>query len=231
MTGIRKSVRREDGLGLAELLVAMSLSVLLLVVIGGFFTAVIRSTAVSAVADTSARQGSTAIATMVKYLHAATTYPVANQTSPNPAFVSAGATDVVFYAYVNLVTTAAQPVKVRFYVNSSNNLVEQLWASTCSATTGYCTFASSVTSQITLGGPIASPTSSTNPPLPPPLPSNTRPLFTYLDSNGAPTTALGSIEFVGINLELGSTTAGTAGDSHLSTVVGLLNLGQSGAGS
>jgi hypothetical protein len=39
---------------------------------------------------------------------------------------------------------------------------------------------------------------------------------------------LGSIDYVGINLELGSTNAGTAGDSHLSTIVALLNLGQSG---
>jgi hypothetical protein len=67
------------------------------------------------------------------------------------------------------------------------------------------------------------------------------PLFTYLDSTQTsvlptgqltvPQAALGSIDYVGINLELGSTKAGTAGDSHLSTIVGLLNLGQSGTSS
>jgi Tfp pilus assembly protein PilW len=229
MTGIRTRARRDDGLGLAELLVAMSLSVLLLVVIGGFFTAVIRSTAVSAVADTNARQASTAMATMVKYFHAATTNPVANQPSPAAAVVSAGATDVTFYAYVNMITTTAQPVMVRYYVDpTSHNLMEKLSAGVCDATTGYCTFPA-VTTTITLGGPIASPTSSTNPPMTPP--SSTRPLFTYLDAGGAPTTLLGSIDFVGINLELGSTKAGTAGDSHLSSTVGLLNLGQSGTSS
>jgi hypothetical protein len=215
------------------------LSVLLLVVIGGFFTAVIRSTAVSGVADTNARQGSTAMVTMVKYFHAATTNPVVGQPSPAAAIVSAGTTDVTFYAYVNMITTTAQPVMVRYYVNpTTHNLVEQLSAGVCNATTSYCTFPA-VTSTITLGGPIASPT------------SDNMPLFTYLDSTQTPipcvnsaqtpipclgsaqisTTMLGSIDYVGINLELGSTKAGTAGDSHLSTIIGLLNLGQSGAGS
>jgi hypothetical protein len=231
MTRIRNRARRDDGLGLAELIVAMALSVLLLVVVGGFFTAVIRSTGVSGVADTNARQGSTAMVTMVKYFHAATTNPVVNQPSPSPAFVSASATDVTFYAYVNMITTAAQPVMVRYYVNStSHKLVEQLSAGVCNASTNYCTFPA-VTSTITLGGPIASPTSDT-----PPMP-----LFTYLDSTQTsvlptgqltvPQAALGSIDYVGINLELGSTKAGTAGDSHLSTIVGLLNLGQSGTSS
>jgi Tfp pilus assembly protein PilW len=226
MTGICNRARRDDGLGLAELIVAMALSVLLLVVIGGFFTAVIRSTAVSAVADTNARQASTAMATMVRYLHAATTNPVANQPSPAAAFVSAAATDVTFYAYVNMITTTAQPVMVHYYVDPTTHLlIEKLSAGVCNATTNYCTFPA-VTSTITLGGPIASPTSSTNPTTTPP--TYTTPLFTYLDAGGATTTLLGSIDYVGINLELGSTKAGTVGDSHLSTIVGLLNLGQSG---
>jgi hypothetical protein len=218
-------------MSLAELIVAMALSVLLLVVMGGFFTAIVRGTQAASAADGSTRQSSNAINTMVQYLHAATNYPIPTQTTPLPAFVSVAATDVTFYAYVNLVSSAEQPVKVRYFIDpSSHNLIEQLWSSTCSATTQYCTFSTTVTSQYTLGGPVASPT------------SDSKPLFSYLNSSGNPivvplsitdpTTAatLASIDYVGINLELGSTKAGSTGDTHVSTVVGLLNLGQSGAG-
>jgi hypothetical protein len=153
---------------------------------------------------------------MTQYLHAATTNPVVNQTLPSPAIVKAGATDIIFYAYVNLVSTAAQPVMVRYYVDPNHNLVEQLWSPTCAQATQYCTFPSPTSppsSQITLGGPVASST-----------------IFTYLASNSTVTTDLASIDFVGINLELGSTSPGSAGDTNISTTVGLLNLGQSGAG-
>jgi hypothetical protein len=213
---------RDDGIGLAELIVAMALSVLLLTLMGSFFTSIIRGTMAASAADNTTRQASTALNSMVRYFHAATTNPVLNQSTPNASFVSIGATDVTFYAYVNLVSSAAKPVMVRYFIDpATHNLVQQLWASTCDATTQYCTFplpSSPPTSQVILGGPIASPT------------SDSKPLFSYFDSKRQPTTALGSIDYVGINLEVGSTTAGTAGDTHISTVVGLLNLGQTGSG-
>jgi hypothetical protein len=130
------------------------------------------------------------------------------------------------------VSTAAQPVKVRYFVDPTTHyLTEQFWSSTCSATTQYCTFSSTVTSQLRLGGPVASPTF---------VNSISTPLFTYFDSTntaiaapagtGVASAALGLIDYVDINLELGSTTTGSAGDTHVSATVGLLNLGQAGAG-
>jgi hypothetical protein len=218
---IRREVMDDQGISLAELLVSFFISILLLTMVGGFFTAVVRGTQSSAVADANTRQMSTAMGTMVQYLHAATTYPVSTQPQPMPAFTNAGATDVTFYAYVNLASTAAQPVKVRYYLDSSTgNLIEQQWASTCSPTTGYCTFSTTVSKQINLGGPITPAT---------PLNGVSTPLFTYFDSNDVATTTLSSIDYVGINLEWGSQSVGSAGDGHVSTVVGLLNLGQSGA--
>jgi hypothetical protein len=221
--GIRRAMNSDQGLSLAELLVGFFVSILMLTMVGGFFAAVAKGTQSSAVADSNTRQMSTALATMVQYLHAATTYPVATQTQPMPAIVSASATDLTFYAYVNLTSTAAQPVKVRYYIDSStHNLKEQQWSSTCSATTGYCTFSSTVTKTITLGGPVASSTLVGSPAV-------STALFTYFDSTVTTTTTLSSIAYVGINLEWGSTTPGTAGDGRVSTIIGLLNLGQSGA--
>jgi Tfp pilus assembly protein PilE len=230
---IRRALKDDQGVSLAELIVYSIVSILLLTMVGGFFAAVAKGTQASAVADVNTRQMSTAMSTMVQYLHAATTYPVANQTNPSPAIVSASATDLTFYAYVNLQSTAAQPVEVRYYIDPvTHDLKEQQWSSTCSPTTGYCTFSSTVTKQFDLGGPVASPT------------SDNTPLFTYFSSATTnpltqiplntttkliDTANLGNIVYIGINLEWGSTTPGSGGDGHASTVVGLLNLGQSGA--
>jgi hypothetical protein len=211
----RKAMKGDSGITLAELLVGFFISILLLTMIGGFFASVARGTQNTAVVDANTRQMSTAMSTMVQYFHAATTYPVATSVTPQPAIVSATATSVKFYAYVNLLSTAAQPVEVSYYVDStSHNLMEQQWSSTCNATTGYCTFSSTVTATYNLGGPVVTSPSA---------------VFTYYDSTGTVTTTLSSIVYVGINLEWGSTTAGTPGDAFLATRVGLLNLGQSGA--
>jgi len=168
------------------------------------------------VSDVNTRGASTAMNTMTRYFHAATTYPVATQQTPLPAFASMSATDVTFYAYVNLVNTSAQPVKVRYFIDPmAKHLVQQLYPSTCSASTGYCIF-SSTSTQIDLGGPVVSPT------------SDGAALFVYLNAGGVTTTDARVVQSVQINLEYGSSTAGNAGDSHLTSTVALLNVGQFG---
>ena len=242
----RKAIQSDSGISLAELLVGFFVSILMLTMVGGFFAAVARGTQETAVVDNNTRQMSTAMSTMTQYLHAATTYPVSTQPQPLPAFVSASATDVTFYAYVNLQSTAAQPVKVRYFIDpTTHNLTEQQWSSTCNATTGYCTFSSTVTKTFILGGPVASVTSDSvplfqyydstyesTPPVGSPNVPMTLSTTTSPCSTSAPclsSTQLANVDFVGINLEWGSTTAGTSGDGHIATVIGLLNLGQSGA--
>jgi Tfp pilus assembly protein PilW len=222
---LRKALESDRGISLAELLVGFFISILLLTMIGGFFTSVVKGTQSSAVVDANTRSMSTALSTMVQYLHAATTYPVSGQTQPEPAFVGTPtATDVEFYAYVNLTNTAAQPVKVRFYRDpTTNHLIEQQWASTCSPSTGYCTFAVAVSKQLDLGGPVAATApSSTNP-------SQSVGMFVYEDGTGAVTTTPSNIQFVQINFDWGSSAGRASGDGLVTTTVALLNLGQSGA--
>jgi len=206
--------RSDSGLSLVELLVSSMIGVLLLVTAGSLMISAIRTSDVQADSDVNTRGASTAMNTMSRYLHAATTYPTAAATLP--AFANMSATDVTFYAYVNLVSTAAQPVKVRYYVDATTkNLIQQLFPSTCSALTGYCTFASTP-STVNLGGPVASPT------------SDGTALFVYLNAGGAPTTDAASVQSVQVNLEYGSSTAGSPGDTHLTSTVALLNVGQFG---
>jgi Tfp pilus assembly protein PilW len=214
---LARGLRRDDsGITLVELLVATALGLLIMVTAGALLISVSSSSRIQAVSDVNTRSASTAMNTMSRYLHAATTYPVASQQTPLPAFSSMSATDVTFYAYVNLVNTSAQPVKVRYFIDpTTKNLMQQLYPSTCNATTGYCTFSTSF-SQINLGGPVVSPT------------SDGTTLFAYLNAGGAATSDASSVQSVQVNLEYGAAKAGSPGSSHLSNTVALLNVGQFG---
>ncbi len=219
ITIARRLRRRDEGLGLVELLVSSMLGLIILVTAGALLVSATRASNTQAISDINARGAGTAMNAMSRYLHAATTYPTSSGTLP--AFANMGATDVTFYAYVNLVSTAAQPVKVRYYVDSTTkNLMEQLYSSTCSVTTGYCTFSPTATT-VNLGGPVASPTSDTPP----------APLFVYLNAGGAATTVASAVQSVQVNLEYGSSTAGAPGNTHLTNTVALLNIGQFGGDS
>jgi Tfp pilus assembly protein PilW len=209
----RRLRRRDEGLGLVELLVSTLLGLIILVTAGALLISATRASNTQAISDTNARGATTAMNAMSRYLHAATTYPTSSGTQP--AFASMGASDVTFYAYVNLVSTAAQPVKVHFYVDSTKNLIEELYSSTCSVTTGFCTFSSTATI-IKLGGPVASPT------------SDGTALFVYLNAGGAATTVASAVQSVQLNLEYGSSTPGAAGNTHLTNTVALLDIGQFG---
>jgi len=204
----------DQGLTLVELLISTMLGLLIMVVAGALLISSTRVSSVQATADVNTRGAATAMNSISRYLHAATTYPTA--TGTQPAFASMGATDVTFYAYVNLVSTTAQPVKVRFYVDSTTKQLTQLtYSSTCSVTTGYCTFSNTPT-KVILGGPVASPT------------SDGTALFVYLNAGGAATTDPSTVQSVTVNLEYGSSTAGAAGDTHLTNTIALLNVGQFG---
>jgi Tfp pilus assembly protein PilW len=213
----RRLHHRDEGLTLVELVISTFLGLIILVTAGALLISTTRSSGIQATSDTNARGASTAMNAMSRYLHAATTYPTA--TGTQPAFASMSATDVTFYAYVNLVSTAAQPVKVRYYIDSTTKtLFEQLYSSTCSVSTGFCTFSSTPTT-VNLGGPVASPT------------SDGTALFVYLNAGGAATTDASLVQSVQVNLEYGSSKAGSAGDTHLTNTVALLNVGQFGGSS
>lgn len=225
---IRPSVdRTEDaGLGLAELLVAMFMTSMVMVFVSGFFVSVQRNVVAESASDTTSRQASTAMNQMTRYLRAATVLPQNSTTVPVlPAFESVSPTSVTFYAYVNLQSSSVAPVKVRYSVDSSSNLVQTLWPSTCQAN-GYCTFSAVPSSSTILAGPIAAGTT----------------LFSYEDSDGDPVSvptglasasatirsAVQGIQTVSIDLEVG--TAGKPSLAVLKTDVGLLNLATSPQG-
>lgn len=237
LRALRRVRRDERGISMAELLVASSVSVLILATLGGFFVATIKGSASNANADTNLRQATNSINAMSRYLRAATTRAVPSSLVPDAAIVRATPTDLTFYAYINLIDdadiakrTAEKPVLARYYIDpSSRQLVQQL--SACSADANGYYSCPAVTSTTRLGGPIASPT------------SDGIALFTYRNAdnpdpddpdltpvNGQLSDAdRASVRFVTVNLELGSATAGAGSNAHLQNTVGLLNLGRAGA--
>jgi len=232
LRAIRRVRRDERGISMAELLVASSVSVLILATLGGFFVATIKGSASNASADTNLRQATNSINAMSRYLRAATTRAVPSSLVPDAAIVRATPTDLTFYAYINLIDdadiakrTAEKPVLARYYIDpSSRQLVQQL--SVCNADVNGYYSCPAVTSTTRLGGPIASPT------------SDGIALFTYDNADSGDLTPVNgqlsdadraSVRFVTVNLELGSATAGAGSNAHLQNTVGLLNLGRAGA--
>lgn len=211
----RRVRRRDEGITLVELVVSTMLGLMIMVTAGALLISSTQVSSIQAKSDVNARGASTAMNAMSRYLHAATTYPTSGGTQA--AFVgSMGTSDVTFYAYVNLVSTAAQPVKVHYYVDSTTKMLfEQLYSSTYNAATGYWTFSNTPTT-VNLGGPVATPL------------SDGTPLFVYLDGAGNTTTDPFAVQSVQVSLEYGSSKAGTAGDTYLTTTVALLNVGQFG---
>lgn len=219
--GLRMPALREDrGVTLVELLVAMSVATVIIIAVGGFFAATVKATKTDQVSESGMRQGSNVMNAVTQYVHAATVLPRADGTYA-PALQRATPTDIAFYAYVNLSgSTAQQPVQVEFVRDATTGLLlEKQWDGVGDQN-GYYTFPALTTTPsrtITLGGPLASPT------------VDARNLFVYLDGSGntipTPATALGAVRAVQVNIEAGSGTAGTAGNTTLQNTLYLFNVG------
>lgn len=215
--------REEDGVGLMELIVAMSISMVILVAVGGFFTATLRAGSTNTRSDQNARSASVVMNSLTRYVHAASLLPVADGTYA-AAMTQADGSRMTFTAFVNLDGNATDvPVQVRYSLNGAKGLVLDRWTGT--TTKGFTTFPAPTqppTTSTVLGGAVSSPTGDGDP------------LFTYLGANGAalPTLAdgslaasqLGAVRAVRVNLELGAPTADTPGNTHIQNTLYLFNV-------
>lgn len=107
----------DRGISLAELLVAMMVFAILMAVTGGFMVSAMRASTQVRAIDESTRTATNAMTAMTRTLRAATDNPVANVNLPAPAFEKVLGTEVVFYAYVNLASSDATPIKVRYWLD------------------------------------------------------------------------------------------------------------------
>lgn len=221
MRAVMRRLRVEDrGITLAELLVAMALSMIIVATAAGFLGAAQKAQGTVNRIDQNTRVSSNVLNEMSRMFRGATENPVVNADS-TPAFIVASPALVRFTAFVNLTSSDTKPVMVQFEV-TGGQLVETQWPATAVAgSDGYWTFPSYP------GAP------SLRRILAPAVASSTSTPFAYLGVDQttpldpvADPSRLDDVRYVRINLEVGSTTVGAYANVLTATTVGLPNVMQ-----
>jgi type II secretory pathway pseudopilin PulG len=222
--------RDERGLSLAELIVAMSVSILVLAMAGAFFVSVSRASSTTTGVDGNTRVASTAMLEVQRMFRVASNNPVASGVDTQYAFQYASPTSVRFFAYINLNSTAdVQPVEVQFTLDPTRRtIIETKWSGTATdSSRTYFEFPRATTP--TLPNP---PTSRLN------LATSVVPgaLFTYADAGNNPlvpgasglsAAQLQAVRSVTVTLTIGEPDASQpAADDNvtLTSTVGMPNL-------
>ncbi len=222
--------RDERGVSLAELIVAMSVSILVLTMAGAFFLSVSRASSTTSGVDANTRVASTAMREMQRMFRVASNNPVASGVDTQYAFQYASATSVRFFAYINLNSAVdVQPVEVQFTLDSATGTItETKWNGTATdATKSYYDFPRAATATL-----ANAPTSSVK------LATSVVPstLFTFADAGGNPLTPgatglsaadLQAVRSVTATLTVGerdSTKPAAANNVTLTSTVGMPNL-------
>lgn len=153
-------------MSLAELIVTMMVTGILLAIVASMFINVARVTASSNASNARSSIAANVMEGITEVVRSAANNAVAFSEDPDPAIVAATATGLTLYAYADTVPTVPAPTKITYRVDASGNLIEDRYASSLSGS--YWVFATTATSR-TLGGPISL--------------TGTEPLFAYLDSD------------------------------------------------
>jgi len=132
----------DRGLTLVELLVAMSLSLLVLTIAGSFLVASQKAAVTATSTSANTRAASVAMNEMGRMLRAATDNAVPTGDDSQFAFQYASPTSVRFFAYVNLDSTLSQPVEVQLTLDPvTRRITETTWTGTAIAgNTSYFAF-------------------------------------------------------------------------------------------
>lgn len=124
----------DRGLTLVELLVAMSLSLLVLTIAGSFLVSAQKAAVTATSTSANTRAASAAMNEMSRMLRAATDNPVPTGDDSQFAFQYASATSLRFFAYVNLDSTLSQPVEVQLTLDPvTKRITETTWKGTAIA--------------------------------------------------------------------------------------------------
>lgn len=166
----------ESGIGLPELLVAMTLLAILMTIVVSVFSSFTRTFTTSRAATDSTNIASIGMNEVTRVIRAGTEIEVNGSPTNLSVFVSAAREDVTLHAFIDADSTDPAPIMVRFLVDPvTRDLVEQRWPAT--KVDGYWTFpspASAPASSRTVARQIVAPD------------SGEASLFTYLTSEGCP---------------------------------------------
>lgn len=226
MNSFRRLSRDDTGLTLAELLVTIALLSVLMGVVVTTFVQFNRVYIDNRAAADNTSAASIAMNEITRVIRSGTENPIVGSTVNQPVFSEAGTRRVVMQSYLDTESADPRPVRVRFEINASRELVETRWAATpVSGASGYFTFASR---------PLSSRVVARRIELPSTIPNE---IFTYLDKNGValviPTsgqlteTQRRSVVAVQVRLTVQTDDRGQAKPATLHNTVGIPNLGVS----
>lgn len=162
----RESRDDDRGLTIVELMVSMMITSIVLALIASMFINVAR---ITSVANATTQRSSIAGNTMdevSRVIRTATTNAVATSVDPEPALVSATATALTLYSFVDAAPAAPAPTKVTFRFDNGYLIEDRILATDSN---GYWSYSGAVSSR-TLGGPFDL--------------TGGDPFFTYLNSAG-----------------------------------------------
>ncbi len=213
--------RRDDGLSLLELVVAMGISSILIALVVSMFVSGSRAVYDQEASTLNARLASTSMNEVTRIVRAGTEIPVRGSSTNLAVFSYAGAETIVMYSFIDAETSSdPAPLKVQFARNAANELVETRWAG-YHKFVGYWDFRDASTERIIARS------------LMPPVASS--PLFTYYDKTGARLTPasgasltsaqIRNIASVQVTMQVQGDQSGRVAPVQIQNMVGLPNLG------
>lgn len=228
-TDRRRTLSGDDGVSLSELLVTMFLTGIVGLIVVSFFLAFTNSFTQDRVATENTTTAALGMNDLTRIIRSGTEIPVQGQVLNDPVFVYAGDQELIINAFTDTDSAAPRPVRVRFSINASRELIEERFlASETSPGSGYWRFNSSSEGARVIARQ-----------LPNPGPGDPW-LFTYLAADGsafnpADDRSLGidqrrSIAAVRVNLTVQADPTGRADPVTLRNTVGIPNLGVSRVG-
>jgi type II secretory pathway pseudopilin PulG len=195
----------QRGITLVELLVAMTLSLLVLTVAGSFLVSSQKASVTASSVSQNTRVASVVMNEVGRVLRAATDNPVPTGDDSQYAFQYASATSVRFFAYVNLDSTLSKPVEVQLTLDPvAKTITETKWIGTAvSGNSAYYSFPLAAGATVT-AAPSSKRTLASN------VTSTT--LFTFADAATQPLGASGpvaatdlpNVRTVGVSVTIGS---------------------------
>ena len=160
---LRKRLRADDGLSLAELLVGMMVTSILLAIVGSLFVNVAKITLNSNATTARAGVGTNIMDALSKGIRTAVNNPTSS-INTDPAIISGTTKSLSLYTYLDAkvapggaggIAGKLVPTKVTYTVDAKGNLIEERVLGTDSA--GYWTFTGTAIQRV-VGGPILTPT-------------------------------------------------------------------------
>lgn len=215
------SARRDDGLSLLELVVAMGISSILIALVVSMFVSGSRAVYDQEASTLNARLASTSMNEVTRILRAGTEIPVRGSSVNLAVFKDARAESLVMYSFIDAETSSdPAPLKVQFARNAANELVETRWAG-YHKFVGYWDFRDTSTDRV-IARSLLPPAAGT-------------PLFAYFDKTGARLTPasgasltdaqIRNIASVQVTMQVQGDQSGRVAPVQIQNMVGLPNLG------